>query len=71
MLALGLYPEVSLADARTRREDASKLVVNNIDPGDKKKSDKIEQEEARTFEQLIVSGMQQIKSGWKNIASEY
>ncbi|HFE3291087.1 TPA: tyrosine-type recombinase/integrase, partial [Escherichia coli] len=54
MLALGVYPDVSLADARTRRDDARNLLANNIDPGDKKKSDKIEQEEARTFEQLAV-----------------
>lgn len=54
MLALGVYPDVSLADARARRDDARKLLANNIDPGDKKKSDKIEQEEARTFEQLAV-----------------
>lgn len=54
MLALGVYPDVSLADARARREDARKLLANNIDPGDKKKSDKIEQEEARTFEQLAI-----------------
>ena len=54
MLALGVYPDVSLADARTRRDDARNLLANNIDPGDKKKSDKIEQEEARTFEQHAV-----------------
>ncbi|EFO1828386.1 DUF4102 domain-containing protein [Escherichia coli] len=54
MLALGVYPDVSLADARTRRDDARNLLANNIDPGDKKKSDKIEQEEARIFEQLAV-----------------
>ncbi|ELC7842931.1 tyrosine-type recombinase/integrase [Escherichia coli] len=54
MLALGVYPDVSLADARTRCDDARNLLANNIDPGDKKKSDKIEQEEARTFEQLAV-----------------
>ena len=51
MLALGVYPDVSLADARTRRDDARNLLANNIDPGDK---NKIEQEEARTFEQLAV-----------------
>lgn len=54
MLALGVYPEVSLADARARRDEARKLLANGIDPGDKKKNDKIEQEEARTFEQLAV-----------------
>ncbi|WP_373393240.1 tyrosine-type recombinase/integrase [Raoultella ornithinolytica] len=54
MLALGVYPDVSLADARVRRDDARKLLANGIDPGDKKKNDKIEQEEARTFEQLAI-----------------
>lgn len=54
MLALGVYPDVSLADARVRRDDARKLLANGIDPGDKKKKDKVEQEEARTFEQLAI-----------------
>ncbi|HBS0236116.1 TPA: tyrosine-type recombinase/integrase [Klebsiella aerogenes] len=54
MLALGVYPEVSLADARARRDEARKLLANSIDPGDKKKNDKVEQEEARTFEKLAI-----------------
>lgn len=36
MLALGVYPDVSLADARARRDEARKLLANSIDPGDKK-----------------------------------
>ncbi|WP_241576396.1 tyrosine-type recombinase/integrase [Rosenbergiella collisarenosi] len=54
MLALGVYPEVSLAYARARRDEARKLLANSIDPEDKKKNDKVEQEEARTFEQLAI-----------------
>ncbi|MDE9702785.1 tyrosine-type recombinase/integrase [Citrobacter portucalensis] len=54
MLALGVYPEITLADARARRDEARKLLANGVDPGDKKKNDKIELEEARTFEQLAV-----------------
>lgn len=54
MLALGVYPDVSLADARARRDEARKLLANSIDPADKKKNDKVEQEEARTFEQLAI-----------------
>jgi hypothetical protein len=50
---LGVYPDVSLADARARRDEARKLLANGIDPGDKKKNDKVEQEEARTFELAI------------------
>ena len=31
-LALGVYPIVSLADARRKRDDAKKLLVSGIDP---------------------------------------
>lgn len=51
MLALGKYPEVSLADARVRRDEARKLLANGIDPSENKKAVKEEQEqEAITFE---------------------
>src|SRR5664280_819229 len=33
LLALGTYPEISLADARTRRDEARKQVAHRIDPG--------------------------------------
>ncbi|HCC5914422.1 TPA: DUF4102 domain-containing protein, partial [Escherichia coli] len=42
MLALGVYPEVSLAEARRRREEARQLIANNVDPGEKRKTEKIE-----------------------------
>ena len=32
LLAFGVYPEVSLADARQRREEARKLLANGVDP---------------------------------------
>lgn len=51
MLALGKYPEVSLSDARTRRDEARKLIANGIDPSENKKAGKVEKEqEAITFE---------------------
>lgn len=51
MLALGKYPEVSLADARARRDEARKLLANGVDPSENKKVVKVEQEqEAITFE---------------------
>lgn len=43
MLALGVYPEVSLAEARRRREEARQLIANNVDPGEKRKTEKIEE----------------------------
>lgn len=54
MLALGVYPDVSLADARTRRDEARKLLANGNDPGDKKKNDKVEQSKARIFKEVAI-----------------
>jgi tetratricopeptide (TPR) repeat protein len=36
-LALGVYPDVSLADARDKRDDARKLAAKEIDPSEDKK----------------------------------
>jgi len=41
MLALGKYPEVSLADARSRRDEARKLLANGVDPSENKKAVKV------------------------------
>lgn len=41
-LAFGLYPEISLADARTRRDNARKLVAQGVDPSEQKKQDAAE-----------------------------
>lgn len=42
LLALGTYPEVTLADARARRDDARKLLAQNppVDPSDVKQAQK-------------------------------
>lgn len=40
LLALGVYPEVSLADARTRRSEAHRLLASGNDPGEAKKEAK-------------------------------
>lgn len=50
MLALGVYPEISLATARLRRDEARKLIANNIDPSEKRKSEKVEEKGLLTFE---------------------
>jgi hypothetical protein len=41
MLSLGSFPEISLADARAKRDDARKLLANGIDPSRQRKLDKI------------------------------
>ncbi len=40
LLALGVYPEVSLKDARAKRDDAKRQIATGIDPGDVKKAQK-------------------------------
>ena len=40
LLSLGVYPEVTLKDARKKRDDAKKLLAQNIDPSEAKKEEK-------------------------------
>ncbi|MFH1992209.1 MAG: integrase arm-type DNA-binding domain-containing protein [Pseudomonadota bacterium] len=50
-LTFGPYPEISLADARQRRDEARKQVANGIDPGAVRKAQRqAETEETETFE---------------------
>ena len=39
-LALGIYPDSSLKEARERRDEARKLLANAVDPGEAKKANK-------------------------------
>ncbi len=42
LLSLGQYPSVSLAEARSKRDDAKKLLADGIDPSVQKKLDSID-----------------------------
>ncbi|MBL5883720.1 tyrosine-type recombinase/integrase [Lelliottia aquatilis] len=51
LMAFGVYPETSLADARQKREEARRLVAAGIDPREHKRAVKEEQaKEVITFE---------------------
>lgn len=56
-LAFGLYPVVSLKDAREHAHEARKLLVNGADPGEVKKAAKVAAAEAvkpvETFEKVL------------------
>jgi integrase len=53
LLSLGTYPEISLAEARQRREDARKLLAHGISPGDARKAEKQSQtQQVETFEAI-------------------
>jgi integrase len=40
VIAIGVYPSITLSDARKRREDAKKLLANGVDPSEIKKAQK-------------------------------
>lgn len=52
MLSLGVYPDVSLKDAREKRDAARRLLANEIDPGENRKVQKAAKVErsANSFE---------------------
>ena len=51
-LSLGVYPDISLKEARTRRDDARKLLANDVDPGEHRKAQKSARQDsaANSFE---------------------
>lgn len=71
-ISFGTYPEVSLSDARQRREDARKLLANGTDPGEAKKAQKAAQGEqaANTFE-VIARQWHAEYTKDKNITEEH
>lgn len=70
MLALGVYPTVTLADARKRREIAKKLLSDGIDPAEKKKEDKIEQSGSTTFESVARDWHASCSKKWSSSHSD-
>jgi len=60
-LALGVYPTVTLSDARQRREDARKLLSNGIDPGAVRKAAK---ETKAAVEALAIETFEKVGREW-------
>lgn len=71
LLALGVYPEITLSEARERHKEAHKLVSGGIDPQEhKKEKARVRAQEARnTFRILAMEWFEQKKPEWsqKNI----
>ena len=65
-LALGVYPEVSLARARQRRADARELLAEGLDPSAAKKAEKLATRvaAANTFEAVAREFHVTQASGW-------
>jgi len=67
MLSLGVYPDVSLKDARERRDEARKLIANGIDPSQARKDEKAEiAADAVTFEKVAREWFQKFKENWSS-----
>ena len=58
LLALGVFPDVSLADARKRRDDARKVLADGVDPGALKRKRK------RTVHQATQDGFEAVAREW-------
>ncbi|ENH1266019.1 tyrosine-type recombinase/integrase [Salmonella enterica] len=58
LLAIGVYPEVTLADARTRRDEAKRGIAGGIDPNEAKREEKL------TRESQIKNTFQEIACEW-------
>ena len=66
LLAFGSYPEISLLDARRRRDDARRLLANNVDPGQIRKAQKQAQTEStETFEIIAREWHSRYAQTWK------
>ncbi len=81
LMAFGVYPEISLADARKKREEARRLVAAGIDPREHKRAVKEEQaKEIITFEKVAREWLatnqkwsedhaNRVKKAWRTISS--
>src|SRR5208283_3670559 len=68
LLALGPYPEISLTEARTKREEARTQIEHGIDPGAVKKAMKqAETAETETFEVIAREWHMKFTPTWSTI----
>lgn len=65
-ISLGVYPEISLKDARDRRDENRKLLANDIDPSEYRKTQKSANLEAQenSFEAVALEWHEKQKSTW-------
>lgn len=66
LLAFGVYPEITLSEAREKRDDARKLLSNNIDPSENKKAIKtsIHNKAANNFEVITREWFAKQTQNW-------
>ena len=69
LLALGVYPDVSLLEARERRETAKRQLRDSIDPSAAKQAQKLSQVEAseNSFEAIGIEWYQKTQHEWSEV----
>lgn len=72
LLALGVYPEITLAEARERRAQARKVLAGGQDPGEVKKEVKrlATLRNANTFEAVAREWFEKRKVGWAGSSAD-
>lgn len=63
-ISLGTYPEVSLAEARLRRDEARKALAQGIDPSQERKKAKVIASQATTFEAVAKEWVKKFRHTW-------
>ncbi|EMT6576982.1 tyrosine-type recombinase/integrase [Providencia rettgeri] len=66
LLAIGIYPTVTLADARRKRDDAKRLLADGIDPNQQRKEQKQASkiESVNTFKNIALEWYEGRKDRW-------
>ncbi|MCY4420488.1 MAG: integrase arm-type DNA-binding domain-containing protein [Gammaproteobacteria bacterium] len=65
-ISLGIYPDVSLKDARERREEARRQIANNLDPSELRKLEKAARAEhvANSFKAITYEWFAKHRTRW-------
>ncbi|MEQ5222385.1 integrase arm-type DNA-binding domain-containing protein [Providencia alcalifaciens] len=72
-LSFGTYPDVSLADARAKRDEARKTLASNKDPGEIKKAEQLAKKLSitNTFEAIATEWYNAKVSNWSKSYADY
>ncbi len=63
-LAIGPYPQISLKEARDKRDEAKKALRSGIDPSQAKKAQKVSDSGAHSFETIAREWFEKFSSTW-------
>ena len=63
-LSVGLYPEISLPEARARRGELREQVANTIDPSQQRKAERASQSGADSFEPIAREWWEYKRESW-------